>query len=99
MATRSSKFDLVDNANDNDKTPLMQYNEIQESGEHLNSDENYPEDLEPNISPNEAKRSALRFAIARRSHSNKDEAVVSASTEGQRQEKYIPALSVGAYFN
>lgn len=46
-----------------------------------------------NFSPTESKRSALRFAIARRSHSAKSTS--SADMEAQRRDKLIPALSVG----
>lgn len=58
------------------------------SGEEIGND---VEGLDPTPSPKELKRSALRFAIARRSQGLKED----TSEEKSRRMEYKPAISVG----
>lgn len=60
------------------------------------------EDQEEMLPLTESKRSALRLAIARRSHSSTgivNNNGYTADIDAQRKDKLIPALSVGTFIN
>lgn len=72
------------------KTPTNQINDLLNDSSETESDQGEDNNL-PKEEP--LKRSALRFAIARRSNGLKAEEV---DTKNRKLEKYTPALSVGA---